>query len=309
MALRPGFVDVPRPAPTAEVSLNHPLLLEPDKNAEKGPIDHHWEPAKFGTHKSRWSSSALLTTGIALLIAGWLVLAAIGFLADQFHRAFGLGALTLVVFGIASILIALGALIEARSYRALIKVEALRDALSRAGVTATQVKALCQPWSRAVTAQLPDRDVALAALQGAATIGEIKAVLRDRILPQLREMADQAGVRAAVEGGAIVAIIPSSMLDGVLAGLRALALIRRIARIYGLRPGPVVTIALLRRVAWTVAAVSGVEMASRSLTELTLERVPLISHLAAAVPGTAVTALRLYRLASVTAEACSPLPE
>ena len=171
------------------------------------------------------------------------------------------------------------------------------------------MKALCRLWSRVVTAQLPDRDVALAALRGAATIGEIKAVLRDRILPQLRKMADQAGVRAAVEGGAVVAITPSPLLDGVLAGLRALALIRRIARIYGLRPGPVVTIALLRRVAWTVAAVSGVEMASRSLTELTLERVPLISHLAAVIPGAGVTALRLYRLARVTAEACSPLPE
>jgi putative membrane protein len=306
-ALQPGFVDASRSE--AEVSPNRPQLLTADKEAKRGPIDHHWEPAKFGTRKSRWSSSVLITTGIALLIAGWLVLAAIGFLADQFHRAVSLGAFTLVVFGIASMLIAVGALIEARSYRALIKVEALRDALSRAAVATTKVKATLQPWSHAVTGQLPDGDVALAALQDAATIGEIKAVLRDRILPQLREMADQAGVRAAVEGGAVVAITPSSILDGVLAGLRALALIRRIARIYGLRPGPVVTIALLRRVAWTVTAVSGVEMASRSLTELTLERVPLISHLAAAVPGTAVTALRLYRLAGVTAEACSPLVE
>ena len=309
MALRPGFVDVPRPAPEAEVSPSRPLLLEADRNAENGPIDHHWEPAKFGAHKRRWSSSALLTTGIALLIAGWLVLAAIGFLADQFHRAVSLGALTLVVFGIAAILIVLGALIEARSYRALTKVEALRDALTRTDSTIAEVKALCRPWLRGITAKLPDRDGALAALERAGAVAEVRVLLRNQVLAPLREMARQAGSRAAVQAGVIVAITPSSALDGVFAGLRALVLIRQIARLYGLRPGPAVTIALLQRVAWTVATVSGVELVSRSATEMILEKVPVISHLAATVPGMSVTAYRLYRLASVAAEACSPLPE
>jgi putative membrane protein len=136
-----------------------------------------------------------------------------------------------------------------------------------------------------------------------------QAVLRDRVVRSLQESARQAGNRAAIQEGAVVAITPSSALDGILAGLRALALIRQVARIYGLRPGPAVTIALLRRVAWTVAAVSGVELLSRSLTDLTLAKIPLISHLTAAVPGTSVAALRLYRLAVITAEACSPLPE
>lgn len=192
MAVQPGFIDFSRASPEAEIPPNRPLLLEPDKNAERGPIDHHWEPAKCEGNRRRWSSSAFLVAGTALLIAGWVVSSMVGFVADQFHRAIAFGALTLAAFIIASALIAFGAWIEVRSYRALLRVGALHDALSRTGVTAAQVKALCEPWASGLTAQLPDRDVALAALRGAATVGEVKAVLRDRIVPPLRKMADHA---------------------------------------------------------------------------------------------------------------------
>ncbi|MGH7095871.1 MAG: DUF697 domain-containing protein [Stellaceae bacterium] len=112
-----------------------------------------------------------------------------------------------------------------------------------------------------------------------------------------------------MEGGAAVAITPSEVLDGLFAGLRAITLIRRIAQLYGLRPGAAVTIGLLRRVAGTVASVSGIELASRAVADHLLEKLPILKHLAGAVPGTSVAAIRLYRLAGITAAACSPVPD
>jgi hypothetical protein len=68
MAIRLGFVDAP-PSPDPDAPSNRPLLLEADKDAKRGPIDHHWQPEQFGKRKASWSSSALLAAGTALLIA------------------------------------------------------------------------------------------------------------------------------------------------------------------------------------------------------------------------------------------------
>ena len=46
---------------------------------------------------------------------------------------------------------------------------------------------------------------------------------------------------------------------------------------------------------------------AQAVSEQVLGRIPVLQHIAAAVPGSGVTALRLSRLAHVTAEACCPL--
>ena len=48
----------------------------------------------------------------------------------------------------------------------------------------------------------------------------------------------------------------------------------------------------------------GFDLLSQSLADHTLA---LVRHLAGAVPGTSLAAMRLYRLADMTAEACSPV--
>jgi putative membrane protein len=91
--------------------------------------------------------------------------------------------------------------------------------------------------------------------------------------------------------------------------MRALLLVRQVAEIYGIRPGLLVTLGLLRRVAWTAAGVSGFGLLSQTLAEHTLHKLPLVKHLTGAPPETSLAALRLYRLATITAEACSPAGE
>ena len=49
-------------------------------------------------------------------------------------------------------------------------------------------------------------------------------------------------------------------------------------------------------------------MVSQGLADYVLTGLPVGKHVAAAIPGTGAVAVRLYRLASVTAEACCPVP-
>ena len=139
------------------------------------------------------------------------------------------------------------------------------------------------------------------------SLPRLRAVLRRQVAGPLRQASRVAGQRAALEGGVMVAISPSPALDGVLAGLRGLSLVRQVAQIHGLRPNLAVTVALLRRAVWTAAGVSGADLVAQAVSEQVLGRIPVLQHIAAAVPGSSVTALRLSRLAHVTAEACCPL--
>jgi putative membrane protein len=253
------------------------------------------------------SSLSFLARGLTLLALSWVALSAIGFVVDQFGRGLGLGVLTLIAFGAALALLGWGIWIEARAYRSLRSVDALRAQFARADLMAADAKKSCQSWLGAIRDRFPDAAAVAGSISEVTTVAEVKNIMRTRVLGQLRQQANQIGMRAAIQGGAAVAITPSPALDGVLAGIRGVVVIRQVAQLYTLRPGLAVTIALLSRVMSSAAAVSVTELLSRSLTDQMLE-VPYVKHLATAIPGASVAAIRLYRLACVTAEACSPLP-
>ena len=108
----------------------------------------------------------------------------------------------------------------------------------------------------------------------------------------MRKATHRAGRRAALEGGALIAITPSPALEGAIAALRGAALLRQVASIYGIRPGLMVTCALFRRVVWTAASVSGLELLFQPLADGNLYyNMPFLKHLLAAIPGAGVGAV------------------
>ncbi|HEY8611065.1 MAG TPA: DUF697 domain-containing protein [Roseomonas sp.] len=145
------------------------------------------------------------------------------------------------------------------------------------------------------------------AVTAAPDVPLLRAALRRHLAGPLRQATRRAGSQAALEGGVVVAINPSPALDGVLAGLRGLSLLRQVAAIHGMRPGGAVTLALLRRLAWTAAGTSGLDLLGRSFADSALSHLPVIRQLAAALPGSGLTALRLRRLGDVTVQVCSPI--
>jgi len=319
MKLEPGFIDIAAGRPPIPESASDPemhgglepgpgFLEEADTFGKRGQVDLGWQPETLRPMTSGKSSLSFLGRGLTLLAVSWVGLSAVGFVADQFGRGMGLGVLTLMAFGAALALVGWGIWIEAKSYRSLRTVDALRAQFARADLTTADARKSCQSWLEAIRDRFPDATAVARSIGEATTVAEVKSIMRIRVLGQLRQQANQIGKRGAIQAGAAVAITPSPALDGVLAGCRGVAVIRQVAQLYALRPGLAVTIALLSRVASSVAAVSVIELLSRSLTDHMLENVSYVRHLAA-IPGASVAAVRLYRLACVTAEACSPLPD
>jgi putative membrane protein len=317
MARPPGFVDVPqtddfnpRPVTPEEVQpppeTDGPMLLNAVSGEARGRIDPQWEPELVATRPSGRSPLSWLAGGLAVLLLSWLVLSLVAFAEDQFRRSSGLGVVTLICFGTALGLMTYGVWGELRAFRALHRVDELRRRFSHVDLSLPELRAIILPWLHTIRRHLEEPGRIVTIVEAAASPAEIKAALRREVAGPLRRAARQAGKRAALEGGAVVAITPAPVLEGVIVGIRALLLIRQVAGIYGIRPGFLVMLALLRRVAWTAAGVSGLALLSQTLAHM-LHQVPYLKDVAAALPETSLAALRLYRLASITAEACSPI--
>ncbi len=163
-----------------------------------------------------------------------------------------------------------------------------------------------QLWLSDVRIGLRDAEGIAQAIRGVGSAAAIVAIVERQVTAPMRQAALQAGTRAATEAAALVAVVPSPAAEGLIAGIRSLLLVRQIARIYGIRPGFLATILLLRRITTAVAAVAATDLLARGALETALHKLPYVKDLMAGVPGASLTALRLHRLAAATAEACSP---
>ena len=316
-AHRPRFLDepqggLPTPAvttPTAAAPADFPrgpVLLDalPDGPAR---LDVGWMPEVVVAPRVRVGALSWLAAGLCLLIASWLVLSIVSFMVGLFGQSLLLGAAGAILVGSATCMLLYAALLEARAYRSLGSVERLRAVLAAPDASLPAVRARALEWLGQLGEAVPDAPQAARLVREADTVVELRGVLRSRVADPLQERAAGLGRRAAAEGATLVAICPHPAWDGLFAGARGLLVIRRVAALYGLRPGLTVTLALLRRVAWTAAGTTGLSLVSQGLADHVLTGLPVVRHVAAAIPGTGAVAVRLYRLAGVTAEACCPM--
>ena len=316
MADQPRFLDDPLPAVQSGTAagtewppverLAAPVLLaaEPDAPAE---LQANWQPKDLPASSAPAGSLHWTAIGIAVVLVSFAVFSAVSFVLSMADRAIGLGAAAGLALSVGVGLIGYGLAGEWRGYRQLRTVDGIRTALMGNAVSIEVLRAAALSWLAQVATTLPEAAAAQKAVRSALTVIEIQAVLRDRAADPLRQAAKAVGRRAGLQAASMIAISPHASWDGVIAGLRGLLIIRDVARLFGLRPGLAVTVLLVRKVAWTAAGISGIDLLSQGLADHALSGMPFIKHLATAVPGGGVAALRLYRLASIAAEACCPV--
>jgi putative membrane protein len=306
---QPGFADVPGPPDppevrieTVELPLNPGFIETSTAPPEAVPAVIFMPPPNPGL-----GALGLIALGVGILVAGGSLLSLIGFVLDQMARSPVLGWVSFGVVAAGVLAVLLGVTREVRSYRRLTRVDALRAKLRPPAVPIEIARAECTAWLKTVAHRLADPDSVRLAMNGCTTTEEVRAMLAHRAIEPLRAQATAVGRRAASQGAAMVAIIPSPALEGLAAGLRSLKLIREIASLYGLRPGPSVTLGLMRRAAVTAASVYGVHEIAAAATAHFLADAPVLRSFASAAPGAGITARRIYMLAQSVAEACSPL--
>ena len=270
--------------------------LEPGLPALLAPELALGEPQEGGARTGR-----LLLAGSLVLVLGVVALGLAGFAADQFARAAWLGWATVGV-GIAGFgLLGAGLWRELRALFALRSVDATRLAL--ASGEAQQMMAAARAWA----AEVPGGDELLPALKAVNDPDAAVALLRAGPSAALRARAGQLGVRAAVQVAAGVAAVPSPALDAVLVGWRGVRLVRQVAALYGVRPGLLGTLALLRRTALAATLVAGTEAAANAAMQAVLGA-PILAHVLGDAAAAGVAARRMVVLARATAAACDPVP-
>ena len=287
-AAPPGFVDT---------GVDHP----------SGRIVVGWRPDLMPRRGARSGTLGWIMGGLSLFGATWLLGSAIGLVQGEFHRSLLVAALDVVCLTAALGCLLAGMAAELVAYRRLQRVETLRNLLKQPDAPLTKVQSAASIWVRSCRRRVLDGEAVGARVRAAQNVEEVRGILARDACPALAKAARQAGQRAAIEGGALTAVMPSPVFDGAVAAWRGLRLMREVAVIYGLRPGPLVTLSLMRRVATTAATSSGVTLLSQSLAEHVLHRTPIIKHLVSAIPETSIVAFRLYRMATIVAEACSPV--
>jgi putative membrane protein len=243
----------------------------------------------------------LLLAGSLVLLLGVVALGLAGFAADQFARAAWLGWATVGV-GVAGFgLLGAGLWRELRALVALRSVDATRAAL--ASGDARHVMAAARAWVE----QVPEGAELLPALKAVNDPDAALALLRAGPSSALRARAGQLGVRAAVQVAAGVAAVPSPSLDALLVAWRGVRLVRQVAALYGVRPGLLGTLSLLRRTALAASLVAGTEAAANAAMQALLGA-PILAHVLGDAAAAGVAARRMVVLARATAAACDPLP-
>ena len=190
---------------------------------------------------------------------------------------------------------------ELRALIALRRVDDLRAAL--ASSDAGQVMAAARTWSRMV-ASGPGIEPALREVNNPDAA---LALLRAGPGQTLRDAADRLGRTAALQAVAGVAAIPSPALDVLFVAWRGVRLVRQVAALYGVRPGVLGTIGLLRRTAVAATLVGAAGIAGNTAAHAVLSH-PLLAHALGEAAAAGVAARRLLVLARAAAAACDPVP-
>ncbi len=248
-----------------------------------------------------WGTSALALSGLVVLVLGLAGLSVGNFVTDQFARAAWLGWTTLGVAGAGFGLIGAGLWRELRALVALRRVDNLRAGLASDDAERIMVAALS--WAHMVRGGVAIEPALRAVNDPDAAI----ALLRAGPTQALRDAADRLGRVAAMQAVAGVAAIPSPALDVLFVAWRGVRLIRQVAALYGVRPGLLGTLSLLRRTAVAATLVGAANLAGNTAAHAVLSN-PLLAHALGDAAAAGIAARRLLVLARATAAACDPVP-
>lgn len=312
---RPRFLDDARAddagaagaAGAAQLPGDAPMLLEPQAGAG-GVIDTGWDPVDLTPAATGIGSVGYALLGGTVLFLAWLVVSTLSLVRAQFDLSPALGTAVLAAELVGLGLVGTAVLRELRGLRALRQVDRLRGLLAGTDQDLELARAQSRTWLDRVAAHLQDAAATDRALQGAAGLAELRTILRNRVVGPLLDRSRRIGRNAGIQAASAVALTPHASWDGLVVGFRGIAAIREVAELFGLRPGPAVCWVLLRHISRAALETMASDLLAQKITDQFLSGTPGLRHLAAAVPEMGIAAMRLYRLAVITAKECSPVP-
>jgi putative membrane protein len=247
----------------------------------------------------------------AVLLIGWLGLEAYDFVAGLFARSTPLGAAFALLLGLVA-LGALGALgREVADLRRLERAEQLRLMGERliASEVHGQADGYLEQLKRLYRGR-PDLAEPLARFEiqtsDALNDGERLRLFARIVLAPVDRQARRLVTRGARDIGALTTLSPLGLLDSAIVLWRTLTMLRAIARLYGVRPGPAASLRLLRQTLAHVLAAGVGELLSDAAVETA--GASLLSVISTRIGQGAVHGLLAARLGLAAVQICRPLP-
>jgi putative membrane protein len=253
----------------------------------------------------------LFLGSLGLLLLVLLGLEAYDGLLSLYERSAALGtAVALLLAGVLAGAVGL-AVREVLSLRRLDRVEELRE--QAATLMGAQVhgkaEGLLERIARLYRGR-PQIDEAIARFEAQASDalddGERLQLFAATVLAPLDRRAYGLVKYGARDIGALTAFSPFGLLDGAIVLWRTTSMLRQIATLYGVRPGTVATIGLLRRSIRNVLVAGVGELVSDAAVETA--GASLLSVLSARAGQGAINGLLAARLGLSAMQLCRPLP-
>lgn len=302
---RRGFLDDPEPAPP-QAAPPSPELDRGWVAGTQGPLGpvRHDAMAALPTKPAKESIQPLAVAACALvlLLAILTLLGLANFAVAQFGKSLWLGWLTVTLIGPLVGALGWSVVREWRGYANLRNVEGLRSGLNSDNMEVARKHA--REWLHAIGASAD----LTKGIETASDPATLRALLRSGPLARLDQESAQMGRSAAFQVLAATAVSPWPAMDGVLVVWRGLRLIRRIAELYGMRPGTLGTLRLWRRLAMDAGSVAAADVVVTAMADALLKS-PVGSALAGSATGSALAARRMLRLSVAVARSCHPIDE
>ena len=303
----PSEAPATSPAVPPPTTIETPVFLEAAADAPAA-IGANWNPRRISRSRPGFNSLAVASLGIAIVLVSWLTLSALASIISFFGVSLVLGSIALALYsGWLGCPVVCGGSRVAFVARTPSGGRAAGSAGCASVADVGPAREMCKAWLLRLSPHQPAAMTLAAALDEVTDTSQMRAIIRSRLAGSLDTATRRIGIRAASEGSALVALSPHHSWDGVIVGLHGLRVIRQVAEAHALRPGPAVMLALIGRVACAAVETVATDLLSQTAADQLLGSVPVLKHLAAAIPGISVAGLRLYRLAATVARVCSPV--
>tara|TARA_B110000495_G_scaffold97504_1_gene84359 strand:+ start:2700 stop:3569 length:870 start_codon:yes stop_codon:yes gene_type:complete len=233
--------------------------------------------------------------GLLVLLISWSAQGCIELIQSGFAQSMFLG--WCVVLGFTSVVTGILYLlsIECRGYVAVRRVDALAASLQDNDLR------LSRKYTVKWLATLSQTE-RIAMVEQATSVHEIRTILLP-IVDMIDTKIDAVIAKESLLTGAVVGISPWPMIDGAVVAWRQLRLMRSIATAYGVRPGTIGTIGLLKKVVFSVAFAD----ASEHVMQWISAKIPSMGGLIPSAGQAVATAVLTARLGKSCKSACRPL--
>lgn len=281
-------------------------LIDEAEHPENLPAPLEPPPKAAGRPWLRLFVGAGATTLLGLLgLEAWWHLEAL------YDRSVALGATFATLYG----LTAAGALgVAFREWWSLRKLAVADGLRERArGLTGSGVHGQAEPLIARIESLYKGRDDLAPLLaryrqrvSDAHDDGEQLRLFAKTVLAPLDRQAYQLVKKGGRDIGALTALSPLGLLDGLIVLVRTMMMVRAIARLYGVRPGAVASLSLIRKAARNMIAAGIGDLVSDAAVETAGATV--LSMLSARAGQGVVNGLLAARLGLSAMQLCRPLP-